>query len=127
MPLPYIRALSNEVKETKQMFIETEEKMLERKSESLEHYRPVNNLLDSVRDTRVKFHHRAELLFNMIENETEQLLEIQRINNETVEQIRDTIDSIKEKGNEKDNNSVCLVVRSIAAFFPFILYAMLKE
>lgn len=124
MPLPYIKALTNEIKETKQIIAEAQNHMYYRKHENQKYYEPATVLLNSVKNTRQEFINRADAVINMINNETQQLLELKEQNAKNALQLQKSAEIIKSNSDPESDQPVGIAVRAIGAMFPFIVFGL---
>ncbi|EAY06118.1 hypothetical protein TVAG_067780 [Trichomonas vaginalis G3] len=124
MPLPYIKALTHEIKETKQIVAEAQEHMYTRKRENQEYYEPATALLNSVKNTRQELIARAYAVISMIDNETQQLKEIKEQNSRHVHELQLTSDVLNQESDEETDNPLGIAVRAIGTMFPFIVFGL---
>ena len=124
MPLPYVKALTSEVKETKQIIKETKEKMDLRKKENQDYYEPANVLFESVRNTHREFDARAEAVLQKINDEKEELLRLKRCNEDNLTELQKSAEVFRQESEENKDQPLGIAIRAIAAMFPFVAFGL---
>ena len=124
MPLPYVKALSNEVKETKQIIAVAHNKMEQRKIENRNYYEPAKILTQNVRKTRVEFARRADAVLNKINEESEQLKQLKETNEQCLAELQKSAELLEDAKEGNIGQPLGIAVRAIAAMFPFVAFGL---
>lgn len=125
MPPKLLQVLSSEAKDTKEIILRSNSSMIQRKQDAKEYYEPVERLSESIQITRERFQQKKNEAMRLILNETEQLKQIQKINENSLNELRKSTDYLNNDPYESNESPTCLAVRSIASLFPFVSFALL--
>ena len=124
MPLPYVKALTREIKEIKQVILKTQDQMQKRMEENHKIYEPTENLFRSVQNTRKLFDMCSNKVLNIIDEEKGELTKYKQQNMESLKELEKSAEFLT-KMKEADNDSpVLMAVRAIAVMFPFIAFGL---
>ena len=124
MPLPYVKALSSEVKETKKIIAVAHQRMEKRKVENQEYYEPAKSLFYSVKNTRQELSQRADAVLQKIKEETDQLTELNETNLQCLQELMASEELLNEKQNISSEQPITTAVRAISAMFPFVIFGL---
>ncbi|KAK8891813.1 hypothetical protein M9Y10_029034 [Tritrichomonas musculus] len=125
MPPKLLQVLSSEAKDTKEIILRSNSSMVQRKQDAKEYYEPAERLNESIQITRQRFKQKEEEAMRLILHETEQLRQIQQINENSLIELRKSTDYLNNSSLETNDSPINLAVRSIASLFPFVTFAIL--
>ena len=126
MPEPYLKALRQEVDETKRILSQTENQIRQRQIDAEKYYSPIETFISSVQKTREKLHTETQKTLDLIEQETRELEEIEAINRNAIHELQISSDVISDRPIPEDDHPIGLALRSIASLFPFVTFALLS-
>ena len=124
MPLPYVKALSNEVKETKQIIAVAHNRMEQRKIENRNYYEPAKILTQNVRKTRIEFAARADAVMQKINEEMDELRKLKETNEHCLEELQKSAELLENAQSGHVDQPLGIAVRAIAAMFPFVAFGL---
>ena len=124
MPLPYVKALSNEVKETKQIISVAQQRMEQRKTENRQYYEPAKVLTENVKQTRVLFAQCADAVLKKINEESEELRRLKQTNEECLDELEKSAGVLANAQEGNIDQPLSIAVRAIAAMFPFVAFGL---
>ena len=125
MPPKLLQVLSSEAKDTKEIILRSNSSMVQRKQDAKEYYEPAERLSESIQATRERFQQKKNEAMRLILNETEQLRQIQRINENSLAELKKSTDYLNNTPSGSNDSPINLAVRSIASLFPFVTFALL--
>lgn len=125
MPPKLLQVLSSEAKDTKEIILRSNSSMMQRKQDAKEYYEPAERLSESIQITRERFQQKRDEAMQLILNETEQLKQIQKINENSLIELRKSTDYLNNAPPESNDSPINLAVRSIASLLPFVSFALL--
>ena len=124
-PPKLIKALSNEVKDTKNIIFQSYQTMVNRRESSKDYYQPAKSILASIKQTRTVLSKQVDACVSKIEDEIRQLHEIEAKNAYSIEELRKTSEILNELPLPGDENPISLAIRSLSAMAPFVIFALM--
>ena len=121
-----IMSLSADVKGTEYVISKARETMMRRKEDAYSYYEPARNLLASIKRTREEFRKKTSDTLDLIKRETEEMKEIQRLNEAALRELHTTRDELERQSQFVDDSPVMIAVRGVAAMLPFVLFSLVQ-
>lgn len=124
LPMPYIRALTSEIKETKNIITTAHNQMIERKQESKEYYEPATVLYHNVKKTRMEFEKKADEILELINKESKDLNKLKKVNEISIKELDAAAQMLAQAPDPEEDQPIKLAVRAVAVLFPFVTFAL---